>query len=152
MHVCVDKLVVKILGSYAGCEFIRNFIVKSVEDWFDSFICEALAACITPFDEVVCSHALDWFSQDGVGVTVVQCEDTAVALIGSPGEHAREVCACQSFQFFKFKGIDCHLVASVKPRSRWVWWFFLSEDWIGWRLCGSDVLSGSLDPAQDGWD
>ena len=62
MHVGVDKLVVKILGSNAGCEFIRNFIVKSVEDWFDSCIHEALAACIMPFHWVFCSSALDWFS------------------------------------------------------------------------------------------
>ena len=62
MHTCVDELVVKILGSNAGHEFIRDFIVKSVEDWFDSCICEALVACITPFDWVFCSSALDWFS------------------------------------------------------------------------------------------
>ena len=50
MHVCVDKLVVKILGSNAGYKFIRDFIVKSVKDWFDSCIYEALVACIIPFD------------------------------------------------------------------------------------------------------
>ena len=64
MHVCVDQLAVKIFGSNAGHECIGTFIVKSVEDWFDSCICEALAACITPLDQVVCPSALDGFSKD----------------------------------------------------------------------------------------
>ena len=64
VHVGVDQLVVKIFCSNAGCECIRNFIVKSVEDWFDSCIHEALAACITPLDQVVCPSALDGFSKD----------------------------------------------------------------------------------------
>ena len=62
VHVCVDQLAVKILGPDAGCEFIRNFIVKSVEDWFDSCIDEAFAACIMSFDQMVCSSAFDGFS------------------------------------------------------------------------------------------
>ena len=64
VHACVDQLAVKIFGSDAGCECIGNFIVKSVEDSFDSCICEALAACITPLDQVVCSSALDGLSED----------------------------------------------------------------------------------------
>ena len=142
----------KVLGPDAGDEVSRNFIVKSVEDWFDSCINEALAACIMSFDQVVCSSAFDWFSQDGVGVTVTKHEDIAVALAASEGEHAREVCACESFEFFQFECIDCDLVASVQAWSRWIKWFFLCEDWIWWGSSGSCSLSGSLNSAHDGGD
>ena len=76
----------------------------------------------------------------------------AVAFVASEGEHTREVCAHQAFQLFKLECIDCHLVASVKSWSWWIKWFLLSEDWIGWCPCGSNSLSGSLCPSQDGWD
>ena len=79
-------------------------------------------------------------------------ENVTVALVTSPGKHAREVSACQSFEFFWFKGIGFDMVASVNVGSWWIWWFILSEGWIGWRPCGSDALSGSLDPAHDGGD
>ena len=62
VHVGVDQLVVKVFGSNAGCECIANLIVKSVEYWFDSCICEGLAACITPLDQVFCPSALDGLS------------------------------------------------------------------------------------------
>ena len=70
MHVCVDQLVVKVLGSDAGDEVVGDFIVQAVEDWLDSGINEALVACIIALDQVVCSSAFDWFSEDGIGVIV----------------------------------------------------------------------------------
>ena len=113
MHACVDQLAVKVLGSDAGDECIGDFIVESVENWFDSCINEAFVACITPLDQVVCSSALDWFSQDDVGITVAECEDAAVAFQASEWKHAWEVCADEALQLFKFKCIGCDLVASI---------------------------------------
>ena len=50
-----------------------------LEDGFDSCVGEALAACITLLDWVVGLVAFDWLSLDGVGIKVMECEDTAVA-------------------------------------------------------------------------
>ena len=50
-----------------------------MEDWFDAGINEALAACITALNQVVGSLALDWFSKDGIGITVTEDEDMAMA-------------------------------------------------------------------------
>lgn len=149
VHVSVDQLAVKIFCSYAGHECIGDFIVKSVQNWFDSCICESFVACITSLDQMVCSSAFDWFTKNDIGIIVTECENMTVAFVAAPWKHAREVCACQSFEFFKFKCIDCDLVASVNAGSRWVWWLLLGEDWIWWCPCGSCSLSGSLDPAHD---
>ena len=66
MHAGVDKLVVKVLCFDACNQAIGDFIVQSVEDGFDSCINEAFAACITALDQVICSPALDGFSEDGI--------------------------------------------------------------------------------------
>lgn len=50
-----------------------------MEDGLDSNICEALVAGITTLDQVISSSAFDWFSEDGVGITVAQVEDAAVS-------------------------------------------------------------------------
>ena len=83
---------------------------------------------------------------------ITEYENIAVTLIGSPGEHVREVCAHKSFELFKFECIDCCLVASVQAWLRWIKWFILSEDWFCRGSGRSCSLSGSLDPAQYGWD
>ena len=80
VHARVDKLAGEVLCFDASNEVIGHFIVESVENGLDSCICETLAACITPLDQVISPPAFDWFSQDGIGVTVVECECEAVAL------------------------------------------------------------------------
>ena len=72
VHAGVDQLAVKIFGFDTGDECIGDFIVKSVENWFDSCINEALVACIMSLDQLFCSPTLDGFSQDGVGITVTE--------------------------------------------------------------------------------
>ena len=50
-----------------------------MQDWFDSSISEALVAGVTALDQVVSSSAFDWFSEDGIGITVAENEDAAVS-------------------------------------------------------------------------
>ena len=64
-----------------------------MEDWFDSCICESFVACIIALNEVVCSLALDGFSEDDIGITVVKNKDVTVTLHTLPWKHAGEVCA-----------------------------------------------------------
>ena len=123
-----------------------------MEDWLDSCINEALAACIIALDQVVCTPALDWFCQDCVGVGVAEHEDVAVAFVASPWKHAWEISADESFEFLEFKCVGGDLMASVNAGSGRVQWLFLSEDGVWLCPCGSGSLSGSLDSAHDGWN
>ena len=152
MHACVDQLAVKVLGPNAGCEFIGNFIVKSVEDWFDSCICEALVACITSLDQVVRPSALDGFSWCGIGIMVAQCGDVTVSLDALPRKGSWWVCAHETLQFFQFECIGCDLVLSVDSGSWWVKWFLLSEEWFRWCSGGSQALSDLFDSSHWSWN
>ena len=88
VHACVDTLAVKVLRFDICNQVIGDFIVKSMEDWLDSCINEVLVACIIALNQVICTPALDWFCWDCIGVMIIECEDTAVALVASPGKHA----------------------------------------------------------------
>ena len=107
---------------------------------------------VAALNQMVGLSAFDWFSQDDIGITVAKNKDATVTLHTLPWKHAWEVCADEALQLFKFKCIGCDLVAAVKPGTRWIQWFFLSEEWIWWGPSGSESLSCSLDLAHDGWD
>ena len=110
-------------------------------------------ACIAPLNnQVVGSSAFDWFSQCGVGVTITQDEDAAVALDTLPWEHAWEVSADETLQFFWFESIGCHLVLSVDSGSGWIKGFLLSEQRSWWCPGGSQALSDSFDSSNQGWN
>ena len=72
MHVGVNKLIFEFLLFDTGDEGVGDFIVQSVEDWFDSCINEAFVACIIALHKVVGSSALDWFSQCDIGITITK--------------------------------------------------------------------------------
>ena len=119
MHVCVDKLAVKVLGFDAVDESSGDFIVQSVEDRFDSCVDESLVACITSLDQVICTLTLDWFCKDGVGVAITEHEDTAVSLSALPWKHARQVSVASS----KIKNCESSEIISfamLSVSSAWV--------------------------------
>ena len=78
MHTGVHELTFELLFFHAVNWGVGHFIVESVEDWFDSCINEAFVACIIALHKVICPSALDWFSKDCIGITVMKCEHTAV--------------------------------------------------------------------------
>ena len=100
MHVCVDKLAFEFLLFDAVDEGVGDFIVKSVEDWFDACICEPFVACIITLCKVICASALDWFSWCDIGIVITKCENMTVAFRASKGKHAWEVSACEALQLF----------------------------------------------------
>ena len=84
-----------------------------MEDWLDTCIGEALAACIIPLDQVVRPSALDGFSQCGIGIMVTECANVAVSFDALPWKGTGEVCVDETLQFFQFECIGCDLVLSV---------------------------------------
>ena len=95
-------------------EEVGLLIVQSVEDGFYSCFFEIFVAFFISSDKVFCLSAFDRFSQDRIGVKVVQKEDVVVAIEGGDWGLAWEIGADDSLEVLFGYNPVCYLVASLE--------------------------------------
>ena len=71
MIVSIGELVVELFG-FNGCnEFLRNFVIKSLESWNYSCLFELVVAKVLASNEVVGLSAFDGRCEDCIAVIIV---------------------------------------------------------------------------------